>query len=123
MWLRADGRELSTLDLFGDRLMVLTGRDGSAWRDAARRVARSLGCSLGAAAIGGAELADVSGDWLTRYGIDGDGAVLVRPDGHIAWRSASMAADPVATLEQVVRRALGFGAEMSTDADANRRVA
>ena len=123
VWLNADGQQLSTLDLFGDGLTLLTGRDGSAWRDAARQISRSLGCSLGAAAIGGAELTDVSGDWLTRYGIDVDGAVLVRPDGHIAWRSASVAADPVATLEQVVRRALGFGAQMSTEAGPNRRVA
>lgn len=43
-----------------------------------------------------------------RYLVAADGAVLVRPDGHIAWRSASVAADPSATLSQVVARVLGF---------------
>ena len=60
-------------------------------------------------AIGGAELADLSGSWRTSYGIDTDGAVLVRPDGHIAWRSAGTAADPAATIhEVVVSRVLGL---------------
>jgi hypothetical protein len=34
--------------------------------------------------------------------------VLVRPDGHVAWRSVGAAADAAATLEQVVARVLGF---------------
>jgi hypothetical protein len=63
---------------------------------------------LGVVTIGGPELADVSGQWLSRYGIEADGAVLVRPDGHIAWRSTSAAADATATLEQVVSRVAGW---------------
>jgi putative polyketide hydroxylase len=62
-------------------------------------------------AVGGSELADVSGDWLRTYGIDADGAVLVRPDGHIAWRSTGAAADARATLEQVACGVLGLDAE------------
>jgi putative polyketide hydroxylase len=56
----------------------------------------------------GGELEDVAGRFCATYGIDADGAVLVRPDGHIAWRSAGAAADTVATLEYAVARALGF---------------
>jgi putative polyketide hydroxylase len=114
VWLEADGQQLSTLDLFGHRLTLLVGRGGAAWREAARQVGRSLDAPLGVVTIGGAELADLSGQWLTTYGIDGDGAVLVRPDGHIAWRSTGAAADPEATLEQVVARVLGL-----TSADRN----
>jgi putative polyketide hydroxylase len=30
--------------------------------------------------------------------VGADGAVLIRPDGYVAWRSPSMTADPMATL-------------------------
>jgi len=111
LWLDARGTRLSTLDLFGDCLMLLTGVNGSAWREAARAVSDSLAVPLGAVTVGGPELSDVSGQWLSTYGIDADGAVLVRPDGHIAWRSTSAAADATATLEQVVSRVLGSNVE------------
>jgi len=109
VWLEANGQRLSTLDLFDHGLTLLTGVDGIAWRQAVRTVGRSLGAPLGVVTIGGAELADLSGSWRTSYGIDTDGAVLVRPDGHIAWRSAGAAADPAATIEEVVSRVLGLG--------------
>ena len=120
VWLDADGERLSTLDLFDHGMMLLTGTDAVAWREAARNATRSLGAPLGIATIGGAALADVSGDWLAKYGIDADGAVLVRPDGHIAWRSTGAAADPTATLEQVVARVLGFGIDDGLTIPASR---
>jgi 2-polyprenyl-6-methoxyphenol hydroxylase-like FAD-dependent oxidoreductase len=109
IWLDADGDRLSIHDLFGHRLVLLTGVNGEAWRRAARHVSDSLRVPLGAITIGGAELTVHSSDWTTMYGIESDGAVLVRPDGHIAWRSPSVAADTVATLETVVARVLGRG--------------
>jgi putative polyketide hydroxylase len=109
VWLDADGLCLSTLDLFDHGMTLLTGVDGTAWRSAVRSVSQSLGVPLGVVTIGGAELVDLSGSWLTSYGIDKDGAVLVRPDGHIAWRSAGAAADPAATIGEVVSRVLGLG--------------
>jgi len=129
VWLEADAQRLSTLDLFGHGLTLLVGVGGAAWRDAVRAVGRSFGVPLGVVTIGGAELVDASGVWLAKYGIDADGAVLVRPDGHIAWRSTGAAADAAATLEQVIARALGLGAEdrrrqdLSVDAGADRRCA
>ena len=48
-WVSVDGRSVSTLDLFGDRLTVLTGADAEPWwarRPPGRRcpvVARRLG--------------------------------------------------------------------------------
>jgi len=123
VWLDADGIRVSTLDLFRERLTLLTGVRGTAWRDAGRSIGNTLAMSLGVVTVGGAVLADASGEWLAKYGIDADGAVLVRPDGHIAWRSASAAADPVATLEQVVRRVMGVTVDALAVADAERRCA
>ena len=41
--------------------------------------------------IGAAGLEDGNGAFLERYGIVAEGAVLVRPDGYVAWRSRSCA--------------------------------
>ena len=127
VWLDADGERLSTHDLFGHRLVLLTGVDGGAWRDAARRASGALGVPLGAVTIGEATLMDPAGQWSATYGLDPDGAVLVRPDGHIAWRSTGAAADAAATLEAVARRVLGYAGDdrgvASYDAGLNRRCA
>jgi 2-polyprenyl-6-methoxyphenol hydroxylase-like FAD-dependent oxidoreductase len=111
VWLAVNGVRVSTLDLFGNRLTLLTGARGHAWSDAARNVAQALDIPLGAVAIDGHDVRDGSGRWLDVYGIEADGAVLVRPDGHIAWRSHGAAVDATATLEQVVARVLGFVAD------------
>jgi putative polyketide hydroxylase len=36
------------------------------------------------------------------YSLDGDGAVLIRPDGVIAWRSGSAEADPGRVLAEAL---------------------
>ena len=55
-------------------------------------------------------LQDPSETWLERYGLGRGGAVLVRPDGHVAWRSPMGVADPSATLDAVLRRVLSADA-------------
>jgi 2,4-dichlorophenol 6-monooxygenase len=100
--------------------MLLTAVAGSAWRAAAAVVRERLSVPLGTVTIGGAQLYDPSEQWLSVCGIDADGAVLVRPDGHIAWRSVGAAADAAATLEQVVARVLGFGLEARRAVVASR---
>ena len=45
---------------------------------------------------------DEDASWLSAYGIDEDGAVLARPDGHVVWRSRTVAVDPMTTLRMVV---------------------
>ena len=53
------------------------------------------------------EIGDPDGTWHAAYGIEPDGAVLVRPDGYVAWRSRSGVANPDATLREVFDRLLG----------------
>jgi len=120
VWLDADGQRVSTLDFFGERFVLVTGIDGQAWRQAGDVVRGALDVPLGTLPIGGAELTDASGSWRTAYGIDRDGAALVRPDGHIAWRSVGAAADAVGTLEYAVARALGLDASERRAAVAAR---
>ena len=42
---------------------------------------------------------DLYDDWARLREVSEDGCVLVRPDAHVGWRSASMADDPAAELE------------------------
>ena len=120
VWVDVQGDRQSTLDLFGANFVLVTGAHGEAWHDAARNVSRTLDTPLAVASIGGTEIRPVSEDWRSAYGIDADGAVLVRPDGHIAWRSAGAAADATATLEQVIARVLALDVEARRNAIASR---
>jgi 2-polyprenyl-6-methoxyphenol hydroxylase-like FAD-dependent oxidoreductase len=41
-------------------------------------------------------------DWAQAHGTDSDGAVLVRPDGFVAWRARTSGTDPEGTLTDVL---------------------
>ena len=96
--LKRGDEQISTIDLFGPHFVLLAGRDGDPWR----RAAQGLGTSwppLIAFTVGkDGDLSDPDGDWHDAYGVDPDGAVLVRPDGHVAWRSRSGASNPLEVL-------------------------
>ncbi len=111
-WLDSDdGRRLSTLDLVQPgRFLLITGEDGSAWCDAARRVAEEMEVPLDAVRIGhlDGDLLDPRCQWLQRREISTEGALLVRPDRFVAWRSTgpseAVEADLRGALEAVLRR-------------------
>jgi 2-polyprenyl-6-methoxyphenol hydroxylase-like FAD-dependent oxidoreductase len=90
VWLHRRGERLSALDLFGGNFVLLGGPRGAAWRDAARDAAGRLGVGLDAHLVNDetGELTDAGADFCAAYGISDDGAVLVRPDGFVAWRAA-----------------------------------
>jgi putative polyketide hydroxylase len=104
VWLERDGARISTIDLFGPHFVLLTGPRGGAWREEALALSGPSDPPLVAYTIGG-ELADPNNAWQEAYGVGDDGAVLVRPDGQVAWRSASAKSGPV--LETALDRILG----------------
>jgi 2-polyprenyl-6-methoxyphenol hydroxylase-like FAD-dependent oxidoreductase len=104
VWLGHRDARLSTLDLFGSAFTLLAAPEGGAWCTAAAEVERELGVPIDRYRIGGPGLRD--GGFTRAYGLAGDGAVLVRPDGHVAWRSASAPAIG-AVLRDAVRQILG----------------
>ncbi|WP_131738438.1 FAD-dependent monooxygenase [Actinomadura roseirufa] len=111
LWLDLDESGVALHDLFHDAFVLLTGPDGEAWTDAANEIAAQAGFPLRAYRVGPsssrADLADLEGAWDTRYGLGGDGAVLVRPDGYIAWRRpAGTQGDPKAQLTEALHRIL-----------------
>jgi putative polyketide hydroxylase len=95
------GREISTIDLYGRRFVVLAGEDGEAWISAAERVGKRLDVPLDAYRFG----LELEGNGSAEvHGIGSDGALLVRPDSFVAWRAETAAEDPERTLEHVLSR-------------------
>ncbi|MGW1187753.1 FAD-dependent oxidoreductase [Streptomyces sp. NPDC002559] len=104
LWVRQGGDRKSTLDLYERTLVLLTDGTDTVWRRAATRAARRLSVRLQVYGIGpGAELEPEDGaDWAAAHGTTARGAVLVRPDGFVAWRSTGPADDAEATLHEVL---------------------
>ncbi|MFG2433719.1 FAD-dependent oxidoreductase [Streptomyces sp. NPDC048508] len=110
-WLTRSGERVSTLDLYERSMVLLSSADGSGgWHDAALDVARELDVPLDSYRVGvrpEAELAPADDtDWAEAHGVSRDGAVLVRPDGFVAWRSTEGSADPAAALREAVTTVL-----------------
>ena len=99
-WVGSSTHKVSTLDLApADRFTLITGIAGEAWAAAAEKVAHDLGVPLQAVVIGpGREVSDIYFDWGRLREVGEDGALLVRPDKHIGWRSMSLPADPQRAL-------------------------
>lgn len=108
-WLQVGDGQVSTLDACDSAgLTLLTGIAGSTWQQAAEKVAGELGVRLTVAQLGyRCAYDDVYGDWERVRDISDAGCLLVRPDRHIAWRSASTPDNPVADLRAVVLQVLG----------------
>ncbi|MET0525643.1 MAG: FAD-dependent monooxygenase [Nocardioides sp.] len=116
LWLERDGERVSTLDLLGPGMTVFTGRDGERWRRAATEVAGELGVTVAVRVVGGEQLGDPSCEFSTLYGLEPDGAVVVRPDGHIAWRTRSAAGiDLGCELGLGIRASLGEPLDLGVD--------
>jgi 2-polyprenyl-6-methoxyphenol hydroxylase-like FAD-dependent oxidoreductase len=77
-----NGTTASLLDLFGDGFVLLTGEEGGDWHEAAGRLDVPVETYRA-----GADFRDTSGRFAELYGTGTEGAVLVRPDGFVAWRT------------------------------------
>jgi 2-polyprenyl-6-methoxyphenol hydroxylase-like FAD-dependent oxidoreductase len=108
LWIRDGGARTSLLDLFGRRFVLLTGEGGSSWLDAASAVAAAHpGLELDVHRVGGPELATEGASFDERYDVTSSGAVLVRPDGFVAWRARSSSSEDQAGLAPAVAAAVG----------------
>jgi 2-polyprenyl-6-methoxyphenol hydroxylase-like FAD-dependent oxidoreductase len=80
VWVEHDGQTVSTIDLGESAFTVLTGEDGEEWREAAGAIAAVRpGVGLRVHRLDGAA--------TDACGITKSGALLVRPDGFVAWRA------------------------------------
>jgi putative polyketide hydroxylase len=103
LWLERQGRRISTLDLLDGRFVLLTGPAGKSWREAAPRAAAFLGIELAAYRVGSdGDLVDLENSAPRKMGLLAEGAVLVRPDGFVAWRTDTQPPSPEPRLVQVL---------------------
>jgi 2,4-dichlorophenol 6-monooxygenase len=99
------GHRLSTLDLVGDGVFtLLTGASGQPW-------VATVSCLklpfLRVVVVGGQDAQDLYFDWARKREVAEDGAVLVRPDGYVAWRALTATPEACDQLADVLARVLG----------------
>jgi 2,4-dichlorophenol 6-monooxygenase len=105
-WIDGAGERVSTHDLTGrgTSFALLTGPGGEQWCEAAEQLAAKFGITIRTARIGpGGDWTDRDGTWTRVREVDDGGAVLVRPDNHVAWRSQRAADSPVEVLAQALQ--------------------
>jgi putative polyketide hydroxylase len=114
-WLSIGEERVSTLDLFGRELVLLVAGDGGAWRTAASSIAESAPAPAVRVRSVGRWLRDTDGTFAETYGLSDGGAVLVRPDGVVAWRTRAAPADIRRALAAAVAVATARGSEVDRD--------
>ena len=108
LWVLHQGQRVSTLDICDKRFVLLAAEGGGdTWRSAADKVADSLNIDLAVYTIGSSgDLVDANSQWLYLAGLSAGGALLVRPDGFVAWRAYTSSESLTEKLSQVMRRLL-----------------
>jgi 2-polyprenyl-6-methoxyphenol hydroxylase-like FAD-dependent oxidoreductase len=96
-----EGVEVSTLDLVEPgRFLLLTASEE--WAAASTSTGPPV-----ATVVVGRDVLDPTGAWTALAEIGEDGALLVRPDQHVAWRTTSAPLDASAELDAVLVALLG----------------
>lgn len=100
-WVERAGTRLPIASLVdGGQFVLIAGEQGHDWVEAAQKFAARTGIPVQAARVGvlDSDYVDVRCAWLKHRGITATGAVLVRPDRYVAFRSAAAVTDPMSTL-------------------------
>ncbi|MGN4425054.1 FAD-dependent oxidoreductase [Bacillus cereus group sp. MYBK30-1] len=102
-----EGKKVSILDLFGSNFVLLTGAEPSAWTEATNVVSSRLGVKIKVYQVGlTGDFIDQSNNFRNLYGIENGGAVVIRPDGFIGWRTENEVLKPNVLLEEAMNNLL-----------------
>jgi putative polyketide hydroxylase len=107
-WVCLGGERISTIDVYDGGFVLLTGPDNAGWVRAAEQVRAELAVPVKVLGLG-TDLVPVDellGDLLGRYGLGTTGALLVRPDGFVGFRSAGRDDDEPGALSGALRQIL-----------------
>lgn len=100
LWVVKDGERIPLLDLIDHNGWTLVS-ESSAWSDAAVSVAKDSLISLRSLQLGH-DLQLQQQDFQNAFGVSSNGAVLIRPDGHIAWRVQNLPDNAAQILDGVL---------------------
>jgi putative polyketide hydroxylase len=105
-WAMRGTTRLSSIALFDGVFVLLVGSAGHAWIEAARDPKTKLLPTIQAYRV--AEDGDLvpETDFCALYGVSNAGAVLVRPDGHVAYRATAIVEAPAKILNSVLHTIL-----------------
>ncbi|KAJ6088818.1 hypothetical protein N7486_009372 [Penicillium sp. IBT 16267x] len=90
-WVDMDGVRVPILDVVGSDWTLISA--STTWSDAVSDVNERSSVKIRSVCVGRDVLLSGDVDIQMLLGISGNGAVLVRPDGYIAWRSVEMQVD------------------------------
>jgi 2,4-dichlorophenol 6-monooxygenase len=113
-----DGNRRPIKDLVAPgRFLLIAGEEGETWCAAARELAAAYDLPLDAVRIGhlDGDLFDPRCAWLRQREIGSDGALLVRPDRFVAWRSVGEASDPAEALADAWKRLMAREARVAAE--------
>ncbi|MCX5053461.1 MULTISPECIES: FAD-dependent monooxygenase [unclassified Streptomyces] len=113
LWVKRGGERISTLDLYERTPVLLSDAgDPSGWHEAATRLADEMSVPVRSYRVGAGPEAELvpegDVDWAERHGTTRGGAVLVRPDGFVAWRSSGPDPDAGSALRRALEGALSL---------------
>ncbi|MDW4905897.1 FAD-dependent monooxygenase [Streptomyces sp. ADMS] len=94
-------RTVSTLALVERRPLLMAGAKADEWHEAAL----ALGDELDVVRVGD-DVTEHEGSWHEALDVTESGAVLIRPDGFVAWRATTALPDPDGALGAAVDRVL-----------------
>jgi 2,4-dichlorophenol 6-monooxygenase len=110
-WFERDGERVHSHGLVDPGgFVLLVGAEGAGWQSAARSLRADSGLPVTAHRVApDGDLTDPTGAWPALRGHGEEGAILVRPDGHVVFRAGACDA-PEAELRAALDVALGTAA-------------
>jgi putative polyketide hydroxylase len=107
-WVLSKGETISTIDLYDGGFILLTGPDNAGWTKAADQLREQLQIPLRAIGLGSNLLPvdETVAELLQRYELLTSGALLIRPDGFVGFRSAGGVDDEHQVLSDALHQIL-----------------